>query len=1073
MRDFIRSCTEKIDSLASALVARSDVGLEDEQKIRFYTLVTFVGITMFISFTIVDLRAGAVARAVLNLLAGGGQVLSLLALRRLKNPKVAFRMSCSVAGVFFLLLMSGVGKRAIGFVWMLFMPAYVLFLLGKREGLVWTAAGFLASLCILAYPTGLFSTYSYETDTWARFLAVYGLISAVAYFSESTRERYSEQLLQFQTQRFQTLCANAPFGMVIINTDGDFEYVNPMFKEIFGYDLSDVPNVRELFRKAYPDRAYRYEVISAWKWDLEGLAPGETRSRIFTVTCKDGSEKIIQFRVVKLRTGEYLATCEDITARKQAEEALRQSQEMLSLALDGANVGIWDWDLTTGKALWSERNHKMLGYEPNEFEPNLKNWKKLVHPDDWPKVSESLKLHMEGNFPMYEAEYRTLNKSGDWQWVQSRGKVIEFDKYGKPFRMTGVVLDVTDRKRIEAALEESERRFRTLVETARDIIWTLDLDLKYTYVSPSITEALGYTVAEIMGTKSVDLLTPASRERVTKAYMDEMEKEIPSPRERFVSRTEEMEVYHKDGSTRWKEVTTTFLRDHDGRPNGIFGISRDISDRKRVESELREAHANLEKRVEERTAELSASNQKLRREMEARIKAEESLRKSEEHLRAIVETASDYIFIKDRSLKYIFVNPAFGNLVGLPRESILGTTDEQIFGREAAEHTEYVEARVLTGETVEEEHTKTVQGNPMTFLDIRAPMYDPGGDVIGICGISRNITERTGFRDFPGAGALRYVSEAMRFVLAQSTLAAQVDSIVLLTGESGAGKDYLARHIHDHSKRSSGSFYSVNCAAIPSGLAESELFGHEAGAFTGSAGRKRGMLELAEGGTILLNEIGELPPELQAKLLTFLDTRSFTRVGGEKSIRVNARLIAATNKDLMKEVAEGRFRQDLFYRLQVFPLKVPPLRDRKEDIPRLVEELLSKLPHQGAWHHQGSVDVTAMEKLINYAWPGNVRELRNVLERALILSKGRAIRANHLVLPDVKDDPRALSANFPLTESLDVLLGKIKRSLIEDALRQSQSNQRAAAHLLGISRFALARHMKKLGINKSEGFETP
>ena len=359
----------------------------------------------------------------------------------------------------------------------------------------------------------------------------------------------------------------------------------------------------------------------------------------------------------------------------------------------------------------------------------------------------------------------------------------------------------------------------------------------------------------------------------------------------------------------------------------------------------------------------------------------------------------------------------------------------------------------------------------MTFLDIRAPMYNHRGDVIGICGISRNITERIAVRDFPGAGAQPYVSEAMLSVLDQSTLAAATDSIVLLTGESGAGKDYLARYIHDHSKRSSGPFYSVNCGAIPTELAESELFGHEAGAFTGSAGRKRGMLELAEGGTILLNEIGELLPSLQVKLLTFLDTRSFTRVGGEKTIMVDARLIAATNKDLMKEAAEGRFRKDLLYRLQVFPLQVPSLRDRKEDIPVLVAELLSELAHQEGWHQHRSVDEAAMQKLIEYAWPGNIRELRNVLERALILSRGRPIRAHHLALQEAKIDPMALSSRLPLTESLDDHLGKIERSLIENALQRGRNNQRAAARLLGISRYALARHMKKLEIHVSEGLE--
>ncbi|MGO9122993.1 MAG: PAS domain S-box protein [Desulfomonilaceae bacterium] len=748
----------------------------------------------------------------------------------------------------------------------------------------------------------------------------------------SVRKQAQEGLRE-QTERFQILSENVPFGMAMFGEDGTFKYVNPKFEKIFGYDLKEAPNVGEWCRNACPDHAQRQEAISAWKEDFRRLDRGETGSIVFTVTCKDGSQKIISFKPVKLGARENLMTCEDIT----------------------------------------------------------------------------------------------------------------------------------DRKRAEAALEESETRYRTLAETARDIIWTVDLDLKYTYVSPSITEALGYTVEEIIGTKSMDRLTPASRERVTKAFIEEMGKEMTSPRARFVSRTEEMEVYHKDGSTRWKEVTTTFLRDQNDRPNGILGISRDITDRKRMESELKEARENLERRVEERTAELSAANEHLREQIDARIRAEQSLRTSEERLRAIVETATDYIFIKDQSLKYVFVNPAFADLLGDPTEIILGKTDEELFAPETGDHTRDLETRVLRGETVEEEHTRRVHGSLMTFLAIRAPMYDHQGNIIGLCGISRNITERVEVREghAPKVGA--YVSEATRSTLVTARLAAAADSIVLLTGESGAGKDYLARYIHDNSKRSSGPFYSVNCGAIPSELAESELFGHEAGAFTGAAGRKRGLLELAEGGTILLNEIGELLPALQVKLLMFLDTWSFTRVGGEKNITVDARLIVATNKDLMKEVAESRFRKDLFYRLQVFPLQVPPLRDRKEDIPILVKEIIGDLGSQMPFHRNGSVNAPALNKLINYAWPGNVRELRNVLERALILSKGRTIRAHHLALQDLSM-AKAISTNFPTAESFHDAVRETKRSLIVHALSHSQGSITKAATILRLSRDSLNHLIKTLGI---------
>ena len=238
---------------------------------------------------------------------------------------------------------------------------------------------------------------------------------------------------------------------------------------------------------------------------------------------------------------------------------------------------------------------------------------------------------------------------------------------------------------------------------------------------------------------------------------------------------------------------------------------------------------------------------------------------------------------------------------------------------------------------------------------------------------------------------------------------------VPLQGESGSGKDYLARWIHDHSKRALSPYFSLNCAAITRELAESELFGHERGAFTGAHSRKRGLLELAEGGTLLLNEIGELPLSLQSKLLTFLDTRSFLRVGGEKPHNVNARIISATNRSLDKEVEEGRFLSALFYRINVFGINVPPLRDRIEDIPVLLEEIMSRLAAELQLTQLPYIDPAFAIALARYDWPGNVRELRNALERSLMLSDGRSLS---LTLPSVQESPHDWShvSSFPVHE---------------------------------------------------------
>ncbi|MEW6350658.1 MAG: sigma 54-interacting transcriptional regulator [Thermodesulfobacteriota bacterium] len=490
-----------------------------------------------------------------------------------------------------------------------------------------------------------------------------------------------------------------------------------------------------------------------------------------------------------------------------------------------------------------------------------------------------------------------------------------------------------------------------------------------------------------------------------------------------------------------------------------------IQEREEARIALQRAHDELERRVRERTLELAQTNEQLRREITERIRAEDDLRTSEERFRAIFESARDCIFIKDKSLRYSHVNPYMAALLERDASAIVGRSDAEIFDRDAGDHLREVENRVLAGEIIEEEHARPVKGSPITFLDTRVPMRNARGDVVGIFGISRNITERKMIGTLTKFVDEQFPSLAMRTTLSAAQMAAQTNSIILLTGESGAGKDYLARYIHDHSPRASNPFYAINCAAVAPELAESELFGHEAGAFTGATRRKRGLLELAEGGTLLLNEIGELSQPLQAKLLTFLDSKAFTRVGGEKSVTVNARLIAATNRDLENEVHAGRFRADLFYRLNVFSIRVPPLRERVEDIPLLVRRMIGQLGKEMQLPVPPEIDLRVLTQLSTYHWPGNVRELRNVLERALILSGNGLLDPTHIPVPDSDFcGPRdAAELNVPAGGSFNDTVRDVKRKLIEEALTRAGGKRQDAARLLGISRHALKRQMKTLG----------
>jgi formate hydrogenlyase transcriptional activator len=316
-------------------------------------------------------------------------------------------------------------------------------------------------------------------------------------------------------------------------------------------------------------------------------------------------------------------------------------------------------------------------------------------------------------------------------------------------------------------------------------------------------------------------------------------------------------------------------------------------------------------------------------------------------------------------------------------------------------------------------------------------------------------------------------SAALRSVLSQIETVAPTDSTVLIYGDTGTGKELVARALHNLSSRAKGAFVKLNCAAIPTGLLESELFGHERGAFTGAISQRIGRFELAHNGTVFLDEIGEIPLELQPKLLRVLQEREFERLGGAKTIRSDARLIAATNRDLSTMVEEQKFRQDLFYRLNVFPIRVPPLRERTEDIPLLVRHFVQQLSRRMN-KHIDSIPSETMRALVRYEWPGNIRELQNVIERAVILSTGPALKVS---LADLKlrEEPTQLKRLAPPLEpsegtNIQSILDETERVQILRALDQSKgivSGPEGAAALLGMKRSTLQFRMQKLGIRVS------
>jgi formate hydrogenlyase transcriptional activator len=305
-------------------------------------------------------------------------------------------------------------------------------------------------------------------------------------------------------------------------------------------------------------------------------------------------------------------------------------------------------------------------------------------------------------------------------------------------------------------------------------------------------------------------------------------------------------------------------------------------------------------------------------------------------------------------------------------------------------------------------------------------------------------------------------SQPLRQVLVQVSKVAPTDSTVLISGETGTGKELIARAIHNRSKRSNRAFIRVNCAAIPPSLIASELFGHEKGSFTGANQRRLGRFESADGGTIFLDEVGDLPAETQVALLRVLQEREFERVGGAQTVSVDVRVIAATNRELTSAVAEGKFRQDLFYRLNVFPIRLPALRERISDISLLVGYLIDRYAKK-AGKKIRNIDTKTMELFYAYDWPGNIRELQNVVERAVILSDGETFFVDEAWLT------RATPKAPPASAFLPTDLAERERAMIENALREAGgmiSGPLGAAAKLGIPRQTLESKIRKLGINR-------
>jgi formate hydrogenlyase transcriptional activator len=582
-------------------------------------------------------------------------------------------------------------------------------------------------------------------------------------------------------------------------------------------------------------------------------------------------------------------------------------------------------------------------------------------------------------------------------------------------------------------LSQEAARLQTVIDTVPSFLWTSFPDGSKEYLNKRWYEYTGLSLEQGKGWGWKVVVHPDDLDHLVREWRALLD--APKPGEL------ETRIRRYDGEYRWFLIRVVPQFDAEGNVVRWFGSNTDIEDRKRTEKKLLE---------------------------------------EERELRRITDAIPQTIVVLDPKGDPLYANQAMLDYTGLTMQDVVASDFRaRTYHPEDLERVrEERKAGLARGLPFEIEQRALRKDGQYRWLLLRYnPFHDEQGRLVRwyVTGTDIDDRKRAEDRTRNENVALREdivrssmfeeivgSSEQLRHVLVQVSKVAPTDSTVLVLGETGTGKELIARAIHNRSKRSNRAFIRVNCAAIPSSLIASELFGHERGSFTGATQRRLGRFESADGGTIFLDEVGDLPPETQVALLRVLQEREFERVGGYQTVSVDVRVIAATNRDLTSAVAEGTFRQDLFYRLNVFPIRLPALRERISDISLLVGYLIDRYA-QKAGKKIRNIDKKTMELFHAYDWPGNIRELQNVVERAVILCEGETFFVDEAWLTRVA--PKSAMTSVPLVANL----AEHEREMLEAALRESEGvvgGPTGAAVKLGIPRQTLESKIRKLGINR-------
>lgn len=778
----------------------------------------------------------------------------------------------------------------------------------------------------------------------------------------------------------------------------------------------------------------------------------------------------INMKRVLLEREYVVAIARDLTERKLAEARLQASQDRYRAVHDRAPVGICWAESWTGRLIGVNPKYcEILGRTEEDL--LSRNFQSLTHPDDLARNLEKLRQLKDGELQHYEIEKRYLRPDGSIRWAEVE-VVAMWAKGEEPVWHMAIVQDVTERKQSEEKLREYER----VVEGLEEIIVVVDRDYRYVIANRAFLNYRGIGKTQAVGHRVDEVIDKEIFEKTFKPKMDEC----------FQGKVVQFEMEYEYPVTGKRDIFISYFPIEG--PTGVDRIAavvQDITESKRAEEALRRSEENYRMFISR------SSEGIFREEMDAPV---------------AINLPEDELVQRILHDSYMAeCNDAQAAMYGLKSgQEFVGKRLIEMLPPDDPHNIELAREYIRSGFRVidRESHEVDIHGNPKVFLNSMIGVVE-NGMLVRTWGIQRDITEKVRLEEErklaeeklrQNVAQLQQVTEELRLakervveeklyleetidtelgfgeiigrsgalkeVMAKAAKVAPSDATVLLLGETGTGKELVARAIHRMSNRLENSFIKMNCAAIPSGLLESELFGHEKGAFTGAVAKKLGRLELADGGTLFLDEIGEIPLDLQPKLLRVVQDQEFERLGGTRTLKVNFRLLAATNRDLLQSVRQHEFRSDLYYRLNVFPIRIPPLRERREDIPLLIEHFVRKYAsrmNKSITH----IPTKTKETLVQWAWPGNIRELENFMERSVILTPGSVLQSPLSELQAAVDESNR-SGNATLRDQ--------ERERIVRALRECNGRlggPDGAAARLGLKRTTLQSKLSHLGINPS------